>query len=146
MGPRELLHMVCRSVRGKRRSSASTQRCLQRAPSSKLAWALFSCDQLSSKWIIAIAVSNVFCTSISSGVIIVDSLEPLWVAVLQPARATSTSCVHVSKTACFSRTERCTVTNTGISSVTRYENSCSFLSNIYFKFIFVLDHYLKVLD
>lgn len=68
-------------------------------------------------------VINVFCTSISSAVIIVDSREPLWVAVLQPARATSTSCVRVSKTVCSSKTEKCTVTNTGISSVTRYENN-----------------------
>lgn len=92
-----------------------------------------------------VKVSNVFHASFSSGVIIVDSLEPLWDAVLQPARATSTSCVHVSKTACFSKTERCTVTNTGISSVTRYENGCGFLVFIS-NSSFILNQYFKVLD
>lgn len=42
VGARELLLMVCRSVRGKRCSSASTQRCLKRAPSSKLARTWFN--------------------------------------------------------------------------------------------------------
>lgn len=64
-----------------------------------------------------------FVSSISSAVTIVGSQEPLWVAVLQPARAISTSCVHVSKTVRFSRTERFTVTNTRILWVTRYENN-----------------------
>lgn len=69
---------------------------------------------------------------------IVGSQEPLWVAALQPARAISTSCVHVSKTVCFSRTERFTVTNTRILSVTRYENNfpicqCDLLDSVFFK-------------
>lgn len=64
-----------------------------------------------------------FVSSISSAVTIVGSQEPLWAAVLQPARAISTLCVHVSRTVCFSRTERFTVTNTRILSVTRYESN-----------------------
>lgn len=69
---------------------------------------------------------------------IVGSQEPLWVAALQPARAISTSCVHVSKTVCFSRTERFTVTNTRILSVTRYESNfpiyqCDLLYGLFLK-------------
>lgn len=58
--------------------------------------------------------------------IVVGSQEPLWAAVLQPARVISTSCVHVLKIVCFSKTERCTATNTEILSVERYSNNSSF--------------------
>lgn len=92
-----------------------------------------------------------FVSAISSAVTIVGSQEPLWVAVLQPARAISTSCALVSRTVCFSRTERFTVTNTRILSVTRYENifpvsQCDLLYClliISFIFIFTLNLSLK---
>lgn len=51
------------------------------------------------------------------------SQEPLWAVVSQLAKVISTSCVLVPKTVYFSRTGRCTVTNTGILSVQRYERS-----------------------
>lgn len=53
VGPRELLPVVCRGVRGQRRPSASTQRGLQGAPSSKPAWTTFRRDTWSTKEVIA---------------------------------------------------------------------------------------------
>lgn len=63
------------------------------------------------------------------------SQEPLWAAVSQPARVISTSCVLVPRTVCFSRTGRCTATNTGILSVQRYGHS-SPLKLLYFWFYY----------
>lgn len=58
--------------------------------------------------------------SFFSAVIVVGSREPLWAALLPPARVTSTSCALVPRTVCSSRTGRCTATNTAILSVQRY--------------------------
>lgn len=55
----------------------------------------------------------------SSVAIVVDSLEPLWAAVLPPARVISTSCVLEPKTVCSSRTGRCSATSTGTLLVQR---------------------------
>lgn len=64
-----------------------------------------------------------FCPSFSSAVIAVGSQEPLWAAVLQPARVISTSCALVPKTVSSSRTGRYIATDTGIWSLQKYAHS-----------------------